>query len=209
MSNPTESDTADVSESDIQALRGKPPETDEAFDAWCRLEVMGHVQLYGRVRTGSLVPGLLRCDILDSGGETYVKYFNPDSLFALQPIGEEAARELAERKHHDGRVMQRGEAMALWQRDMTAAKHALQDDGYKVLEATALQEFFDHVWSVLQMAQITPDEDREDLSEKQQLRQILDAVDEAGTDVERWLQEHARSFYQNRRWGQGADDQLF
>lgn len=78
-------------------------ETKEApktgFDQWAVLEVMGKTRLGGRVREEHVfgVP-MIRIDIPDGqGGFVMSRYFHPQALFSVTPVGEKEATAVAMR----------------------------------------------------------------------------------------------------------------
>lgn len=75
-------------------------ENENAFDSWCVVEVMGHRRLAGRVTEVQIAgAGFLRVDVPDTEGEdgarAFTQLLSPNSIYAITPVTEEVARELA------------------------------------------------------------------------------------------------------------------
>jgi hypothetical protein len=70
-----------------------------SFDQWGVLEVMGKTRLGGRIREEHVfgVP-MIRIDIPDGkGGFVMTRYFHPQALFSVTPVGENEATAVAMR----------------------------------------------------------------------------------------------------------------
>lgn len=68
-----------------------------AFEGWALLELMGHRQRVGRVSEVEMFGGkLLRIDIPVDGGE-FTEFYGCSSVYALRPIAEDVARDMAKR----------------------------------------------------------------------------------------------------------------
>lgn len=68
-------------------------QSQQSFDEYAILEVMGKTRLGGRVREQTIfgVP-MIRIDIPDGqGGFKATKFYHPNSLFCLTPVGEKEA----------------------------------------------------------------------------------------------------------------------
>ena len=68
----------------------------EPFEQWAILEVMGHRRLAGKVSEAKFPAGYIRIDVPAVGEEpAFTSFYNRDSVFALHPTSEEAARAVA------------------------------------------------------------------------------------------------------------------
>ena len=68
-----------------------------AFEGWALLELLGHRQRVGRVSEVEMFGGkLLRIDIPFDGGEV-TEFYGCGSVYALRPIAEDVARDMAKR----------------------------------------------------------------------------------------------------------------
>lgn len=71
--------------------------TDERFDSWAILELMGHRRLAGRVSEAMLAGGsFLRIDV--PGEQPVTQFYSPGAVYALTPCTEEIARRVASRE---------------------------------------------------------------------------------------------------------------
>jgi hypothetical protein len=69
--------------------------TEQAYEGWAFLELMGHRQRVGQVREVEMFGGkLLRIDIPCEGGDV-TEFYGCSSIYALRPISEDIARERA------------------------------------------------------------------------------------------------------------------
>lgn len=70
----------------------------DTFAGWAILELMGHRRLGGYVTEATLAgAGFLRIDVPGQGEATVAtQYYRPDSVYALTPATEEAARAVAQ-----------------------------------------------------------------------------------------------------------------
>lgn len=74
------------------------PDTDQTFDEWCIVELLGHRRLAGHVTEVQLAgAGFLRIDIPD--GQT--QFVSPGSVYALHPVTEDVARRFASRTRQE------------------------------------------------------------------------------------------------------------
>lgn len=75
--------------------------SDDAFEGWAILEMMGHRRLAGYVREQEIAgAGMLRLDIYGSEtGDVAVatQFYSPSALYCLTPTTEDIARKLGER----------------------------------------------------------------------------------------------------------------
>lgn len=74
----------------------------EGFDAWALVEIMGHKRLAGRVCEHVIAgQAFVRVDVpevVDGDGEAiaaFSKFIGPGSIYAITPIAEEIARQMA------------------------------------------------------------------------------------------------------------------
>ncbi len=72
-------------------------ETNEKFEGWAILELMGHRRLGGFVRETQIAgAGFLRIDIPSDGGANDItQFYPPSSLYGLTPVTEPMARAVA------------------------------------------------------------------------------------------------------------------
>jgi hypothetical protein len=69
--------------------------SEQAYEGWAFLELMGHRQRVGQVREVEMFGGkLLRIDIPCEGGDV-TEFYGCSSIYALRPISEDIARERA------------------------------------------------------------------------------------------------------------------
>src|SRR4051812_3974368 len=70
--------------------------TPEKLDTWALVELMGHNQIVGRVSETAIAGGaFIRVDVpLINGSQAYTRFFNPSSVYSLNPVTEEVARGL-------------------------------------------------------------------------------------------------------------------
>lgn len=73
--------------------------TEPAFESWAVLELMGHRQRPGFVKEVEIAGGkMLRIDIPgDTEEDTVTEFYGISSVYALRPVSEEIARDLAKR----------------------------------------------------------------------------------------------------------------
>jgi hypothetical protein len=79
-------------------MRETMPEEKKAFDAWAIVELMGHLQLAGKISEENLFGTvLMRVDVPDEKQESgfYTRYFGGGSIYSLTPCTEEVARAVA------------------------------------------------------------------------------------------------------------------
>jgi len=73
--------------------------SDEGFDSWAILELMGHRRLAGRVAETTIAgSGVLRIDIPRgeaADGFKATQYYPPSAMYCLTPVSEEIARGIA------------------------------------------------------------------------------------------------------------------
>lgn len=68
-----------------------------AFESWAVLELMGHRQRPGMVKEVEIAGGkMLRVDIPLEGGDV-TEFYGVSSVYALRPVSEEIARDMAKR----------------------------------------------------------------------------------------------------------------
>jgi hypothetical protein len=69
----------------------------EQFDQWAIVELLGHRRLAGRIREAQLAgAGFLRLDIPASDGNAaQTQFISPAAVYALHPVTEEIARQIA------------------------------------------------------------------------------------------------------------------
>lgn len=72
-------------------------DTDETFNGWVIVELMGHRRLAGRVREVQIAgAGFLRLDIPAAGDDpARTQFIAPNSVYAMHPVGEATARAAA------------------------------------------------------------------------------------------------------------------
>jgi hypothetical protein len=72
--------------------------TDEKFESWAILELMGHRRLGGYVRQVELAGApFLRIDVPQKGSEAFTsQLYSPAAVYCLTPTTEEIARAVAE-----------------------------------------------------------------------------------------------------------------
>lgn len=71
----------------------------KGFDEWALVELMGHQRIAGRV-TEAEIGGckFVRVDVPESDGrQPLTKFLGPSSIYAITPMSEETAREVAGR----------------------------------------------------------------------------------------------------------------
>lgn len=69
----------------------------QAYEGWAVVELMGHRQRPGRVTEVEMYGGkLLRVDIPIEGGDV-TEFYGVASIYALRPVSEEIARDMAKR----------------------------------------------------------------------------------------------------------------
>lgn len=69
----------------------------QAYEGWAVVELMGHRQRPGRVAEVEMYGGkLLRVDIPIEGGDV-TEFYGVASIYALRPVSEEIARDMAKR----------------------------------------------------------------------------------------------------------------
>jgi len=69
------------------------------FEAWCLIEIMGHVQLAGKV-TEEVMFGapMMRVDVPETKNmPAFTKFYGAQSIYSITPVPEEVARAMAER----------------------------------------------------------------------------------------------------------------
>lgn len=66
---------------------------------FAQVQVMGHVRLAGRVSEHTVAgAAFVRVDVPETGTQpAFTRLFNPSSIYSIDPISEEMARDLAER----------------------------------------------------------------------------------------------------------------
>lgn len=72
-------------------------DTDQTFDQWCLVEVMGHQRFAGKV-TEQVIGGssFVRVDVpAVEGRQPFTKLFGSGSIYCITPMDEETARGLA------------------------------------------------------------------------------------------------------------------
>jgi len=70
--------------------------SDQTFDIWAVVELMGHRRVVGRVTEQEIAgAGFLRIDIPSDPPQT--QFYAPGSVYALTPVSEEAVRVAAKR----------------------------------------------------------------------------------------------------------------
>lgn len=74
--------------------------TDEGFDDWAILELMGHRRLGGKVRAATIAGApFIRIDVPSADGKkTATQFYSPASVYCLTPTTEDVARALAQRE---------------------------------------------------------------------------------------------------------------
>lgn len=63
--------------------------TQERFESWAILELMGHQKMAGLVTEANVAgKGFLRIDVYDAAGESvlFSRMVNPDSVYAINPV---------------------------------------------------------------------------------------------------------------------------
>ena len=69
--------------------------TEERFECWAILELMGHRRVAGQVREAEIGGGsLIRIDIPDGEGWK-TQIYAPAAIYCITPVSEEIAREIA------------------------------------------------------------------------------------------------------------------
>lgn len=73
--------------------------SEQAFEGWAVLELLGHRRLAGYVREATIAgAAFLRIDVVTrEEGDEATQYVSPSSVYALTPCTEEVARAVAER----------------------------------------------------------------------------------------------------------------
>jgi hypothetical protein len=72
--------------------------TQEQFEEWVVLELLGHRKLAGRVREAVIAGGaFLRLDIPRADGSWTTQFYSPASVYAMTPTEEDTARAYAAR----------------------------------------------------------------------------------------------------------------
>lgn len=70
--------------------------SDQAFEGWAILELMGHRQRPGYVKDVEMAGGrMLRVDIPVPGGDSVTEFYGVASVYSLRPVTEEVARDFA------------------------------------------------------------------------------------------------------------------
>lgn len=71
--------------------------TNETFDQWCILEIMGHRKIGCRVTETTIAgTGMLRVEIPD-GDKMVTQFYRPESVYCITPTTEDLARKFASR----------------------------------------------------------------------------------------------------------------
>jgi hypothetical protein len=79
-------------------MSAAPEATKQTFEKWAVVEVMGHLQLAGKVSEENLFGTvLMRVDVPDEtqADGFYTRYFGGSSIYSLTPCTEEVARAVA------------------------------------------------------------------------------------------------------------------
>lgn len=68
-------------------------QTENSFDQWCVLSLMGHKRLAGKVSETNIAGhGFLRIDLPDKEGNIVnTEFYSPTSVYSIQPISKEVA----------------------------------------------------------------------------------------------------------------------
>ncbi len=68
------------------------------FDEWCLVELFGHQKIVGKVTEAVLAGGaFLRVDVPAFDKKpAFTRFFSPGSIYRINPIGEQMARDLME-----------------------------------------------------------------------------------------------------------------
>jgi hypothetical protein len=71
-------------------------QTQEKFDAWALVEVMGRQRIVGRVTEATLAGGaFIRVDVPAADGQAaFTRFYAPGSIYCISPVSEEIAMEL-------------------------------------------------------------------------------------------------------------------
>lgn len=79
----------------------------QPFDHWCIVELMGHQRIAGRVTEVNLFgSALMRVDVPDFDGKPgFSKFYGAGAIYAVTPVDESVARELA--RAYDQRPVER------------------------------------------------------------------------------------------------------
>jgi len=67
----------------------------DKFDELAILELMGHRRLAGKVFEAVIAGGSFRIDVPKSDTETITQFYGPPAIYAISPVSEEIAREIA------------------------------------------------------------------------------------------------------------------
>lgn len=71
--------------------------SEQKFDEWVILELMGHRKLAGRVTEQTIgSASFIRIDVPGDNGEIATQFYNPSAVYAMTPCSEELARAVAE-----------------------------------------------------------------------------------------------------------------
>lgn len=101
------------------------PDTDQTFDHWAIVELLGHRRLSGHVTEATIAgAGFLRIDIPD--GQT--QFVSPGSVYALHPVTEDVARRFASRTRPE--PVQRWELPEAEERDDPDPQRFDRDEDY-------------------------------------------------------------------------------
>ena len=77
--------------------------TEQEFNTWGILEVMGRLRLAGRITSETIAgSGFIRIDVPETKHgaiKAFTRYFTPASLYSISPTTEEVARAVAEKCH--------------------------------------------------------------------------------------------------------------
>jgi hypothetical protein len=71
---------------------------DEKFEIWALVELMGRQRIAGKVTEQTIAgAGFLRCDVPETKkNPAFTRFIAPGSVYAINPITEEVARQYAE-----------------------------------------------------------------------------------------------------------------
>ena len=76
--------------------------TQEHFESWAILELMGHQKMAGLVSETNIAgKGFLRIDVYDEKGESvlFTRMVSPDSVYAINPVEREIALTIGAQSH--------------------------------------------------------------------------------------------------------------
>ncbi len=86
-------------------------ETKETFQEWSLVELFGHSRIVGHVTEQSLAGvGMIRVEVPASNGNpAFTRFFHPNAIYSLSPIGETEARALLISPHYRNEPVKRYE----------------------------------------------------------------------------------------------------